>query len=561
MMNQSEGGLPSKQKKKKKEEEKEEKGEYGDDEIEVFTKSKSTAAFTNITSDDVEIRCDEAQNQSKQEKEEYGDDEIAIITTTTLKSKSIATFTNVTNDDDGKTRRDEAQNQLKQKSERMSSSSSSKQAKSQLYETLSTSSTNVWDDGIGIRERLAQQWKESGIFDVLSSSKKNSKISTNVTITTSSSTPTIINNNDNDNDTRPAKRSRTSKTTYDLTKAKKIIEVKYKENYLRGIRFSPDGTQIMTNARDNTLRLYDNNGKEQLQISEPETIYNFQYYPFQQSSMPSSCCVLTCSKAQPVHLWDTNLQYKPFVRATYRADRNGEFVYPLSARFTPDGTQVYTTSERTVRVFDVSRPGNEFEERLTCETRRSRFGQKGMLSCIAFEPYGSCYAVGSFQGSCWIYTMSGQPVCSLRIPSKNRGVTQVQFDNDGRLVFVACRRDSFVYAFDIRKSRDLLLKLRRSNTKTTNQRIGFDVRGPYVISGTGTCPSVCLFDITKSSGSKELSPICTRSGFGDVVNDVRFHPNDGSMFGVVTGQRHFCGNDDDDDVNENSRNRLEVFHF
>ena len=303
------------------------------------------------------------------------------------------------------------------------------------------------------------------------------------------------------------------------------------------------------------IRIYDEEFKERLRIKEPESIYNFQFYPFQQKSMPTSCCMLTCCKSQPVHLWDTNLDYKPFVRATYRADRDGEFVYPLSASFTPDGTQIYTTYERTIRVFDVSRPGTEFEVRSTCETRKSRFGQNGLLSCIAFEPFGNCYAVGSFRGTCWIYTMSGQPVCSLRVPSQNRGVTQVQFDDDGRLVIVACRKDSFLYVYDIRKSRDLLMKLRRSNERSTNQRIGFDIRGSHVISGTGTCSSVCLFD-TKRSG-KELSPISTRSGFCDVVSDVRFHPHDRNMFGVVTGQRHFY--DDGDDEENTCRNRLQVF--
>ena len=175
-----------------------------------------------------------------------------------------------------------------------------------------------------IKALLAQKWKDSGLFDALSSKasekKKNNKTTddddeakrneeslSNVSTTngddTLSDDKTITHSNNNNDDNTimtPEKRRRDTtepKTqqpwkkqkkideyTENLNVAKRIVDIKYEssENYLRGLRFSPDGTQIATNARDNVIRIYDEEFKERLRIKEPESIYNFQFYPFQQ---------------------------------------------------------------------------------------------------------------------------------------------------------------------------------------------------------------------------------------------------------------------------------------
>ena len=63
------------------------------------------------------------------------------------------------------------------------------------------------------------------------------------------------------------------------------------------------------------------------------------------------------------------------------------------------GRFIYAGYERAVRVFDVTRPGRAIETRPTAATRKSRDGQRGLLSCLAFSPDGSgLYAAGSFAG-------------------------------------------------------------------------------------------------------------------------------------------------------------------
>jgi WD40 repeat protein len=56
--------------------------------------------------------------------------------------------------------------------------------------------------------------------------------------------------------------------------------------------------------------------------------------------------------------------------------------------------------ERKVCVFDASRPGRECEHRPTKKTKKSKEGQHGILSCIAFNPDFSGYGLveGGVQG-------------------------------------------------------------------------------------------------------------------------------------------------------------------
>ena len=98
-----------------------------------------------------------------------------------------------------------------------------------------------------------------------------------------------------------------------------------------------------------------------------------------------------------MHLWDA-------VSGTLRASYVGfnhldEVDAANSVVFEPSGRFIYAGYERAVRVFDVTRPGRAVETRPTAATRKSRDGQRGLLSCLAFSPDGSgLYAAGSFAG-------------------------------------------------------------------------------------------------------------------------------------------------------------------
>lgn len=60
-----------------------------------------------------------------------------------------------------------------------------------------------------------------------------------------------------------------------------------------------------------------------------------------------------------------------------------------------------------IRVFDVDQPGRSFEARPTCKTRRSKVGQRGIISALAFSPDpsgGGLFAAGSYAKTICLYS-------------------------------------------------------------------------------------------------------------------------------------------------------------
>jgi len=319
-----------------------------------------------------------------------------------------------------------------------------------------------------------------------------------------------------------------------------------KNNFLRGFRFSPDGTCALTNSNDNVLRLFEVHNrvsKSTLRVREAGTVYGFDWFPRMHYSVAASCCFATTSCDTPVHLWDA---YRGYLRASYVGhDHMDNIAVALSVAFDPTGGKLFCGYNRMIRIFDVSRPGRQCEERPTCKTRKSRRGQRGLISCFAFNSEG-LYAAGSYARSTAIYSArSGEMLCELR--GQRGGVTHTQFS--GHYLFTGGRRDPFVMCWDVRNLSGLLCEFPRE--VTTNQRIGFDVRdsGRYLITGSGK--SVWLFDTTRRKTSDAVpEPIGRKAqGFRDTVNDVHFHPTL-PWWGATTGRRHYNSHDDTSDSDE-----------
>lgn len=72
-----------------------------------------------------------------------------------------------------------------------------------------------------------------------------------------------------------------------------------------------------------------------------------------------------------------------------------------------------------IRVFDVAQPGRSFEARPTCKTRKSKTGQRGIISALAFSPDtsgGGLFAAGSYAKTICLYSANrwaddGQRAC------------------------------------------------------------------------------------------------------------------------------------------------------
>ena len=119
-------------------------------------------------------------------------------------------------------------------------------------------------------------------------------------------------------------------------------------NFLKGVKFSPDGTCLLTCNEDNTLRLYEvpkqcfnfeseipsevqtaqhKSIAESMDVCAPtvissvlssnegETVYDYAWYPYMNSLDPITCFYASTSRDNPIHIWDA---YNGSMRTTFR---------------------------------------------------------------------------------------------------------------------------------------------------------------------------------------------------------------------------------------------------
>jgi WD40 repeat protein len=318
-------------------------------------------------------------------------------------------------------------------------------------------------------------------------------------------------------------------------------------NFTKGVKISPDGSCVLTNSEDNILRVFElpdqqnttpnSDWQSALQAKEGETVYDFCWYPLMNSSYPTSCCFISSSRDHPVHLWDA---FTGELRATYRAyDHLDEITSANSVVFNPAGDKIYCGFNRMVRVFDITQPGRRFSSYATSKTRKSKDGQRGIISCLAFNPdMSGMYAAGSYARTTCIYSESDSELL-LTLEGQSGGVTQVQFSPDGRYLYTGGRKDNHILCWDIRNTQNILHRFER--VVTSNQRVGFDidVSGQYLVTGSQDCRAL-VYD------TQTAECICTTQPLEDAVNGASFHPG-GAVFALSTGQRHFVLDTDENE--------------
>ncbi|XP_051900831.1 telomerase Cajal body protein 1 [Pristis pectinata] len=319
------------------------------------------------------------------------------------------------------------------------------------------------------------------------------------------------------------------------------------ENFLKGCKWAPDGSCILTNSADNMLRIFNLPSElyemrwsvlpemsPVLRMSEGDTIYDYCWYPLMSSMAPETCFLASSSRDNPIHIWDA---FYGDLRATFRPYNHlDELTSAHSLCFTPDGSQLYCGFDKMVRVFETSRPGRECEKRPTMAKKQ---GQTGIISCIAFSPEQDLYACASYSKTVGLYTRDEGTVLSI-LQGHQGGVTHVVFSPDGNLLYSGGRKDPEVLCWDLRQPGKVLFSMLRS--ATTNQRMYFDLElsGRYVISGN-TEGTVSVWDTTlPPDGGPDslLEPLLQFHTQQDCVNGVSLHPYL-PVLATTSGQRKF----------------------
>eukprot|EP00850_Spirogloea_muscicola_P007429 SM000037S13564 [mRNA] locus=s37:654336:658774:- [translate_table: standard] len=349
-------------------------------------------------------------------------------------------------------------------------------------------------------------------------------------------------------------------------------------NFLKGVKWSPDGACFLTCSEDTSLRVFDLPvdvlAREPMDTAtspeddsltaamtawEGETVYNFCWYPCMSASDPSSCVFASTCREHPVHLWDAvsgevDLPAADIERAaaghcrlqlrcTYRAyDHLDEVTAAHSLAFTPAGDKLYCGYNKIIRVFDTSIPGRDFQQHSTLT--KARDGQNGILSCLAFSPAdASTFAAGSYNRTTGIYD-SRTCEALLILHGQVGGVTQASSDSCRKLQGVMCNfqqmaitytqvdvngflscdqellhlQDPYILCWDVRQSSTVIYKMLRA-AEGTNQRIAFDIEpcGRHLATG-GQHGEVRIFDL--STGEQ----VSSFHAAPDTVNGCSFHP-------------------------------------
>ncbi|KAM4823758.1 telomerase Cajal body protein 1 isoform X1 [Urocitellus parryii] len=328
------------------------------------------------------------------------------------------------------------------------------------------------------------------------------------------------------------------------------------ENFLKGCKWAPDGSCILTNSADNILRIYNlppelyNEGEQVeytemapvLRMMEGDTIYDYCWYSLMSSTQPDTSYVASSSRENPIHIWDA---FTGELRASFRAYNHlDELTAAHSLCFSPDGSQLFCGFNRTVRVFSTSRPGRDCEVRATFAKKQ---GQSGIISCIAFSPAQPLYACGSYGRSLGLYAWDDGSHFAL-LGGHQGGITHLCFHPDGNRFFSGARKDAELLCWDLRQPGHPLWSLSRE--VTTNQRIYFDLdpSGQFLASGS-TSGAVSVWNISETGKDGSPEPVLSFLPQKDCTNGVSLHPSL-PLLATASGQRVFPEPTDSGDEGE-----------
>nr|XP_040037239.1 telomerase Cajal body protein 1 [Gasterosteus aculeatus aculeatus]XP_040037240.1 telomerase Cajal body protein 1 [Gasterosteus aculeatus aculeatus]XP_040037241.1 telomerase Cajal body protein 1 [Gasterosteus aculeatus aculeatus]XP_040037242.1 telomerase Cajal body protein 1 [Gasterosteus aculeatus aculeatus]XP_040037244.1 telomerase Cajal body protein 1 [Gasterosteus aculeatus aculeatus] len=320
------------------------------------------------------------------------------------------------------------------------------------------------------------------------------------------------------------------------------------ENYLKGCKWAPDGSCILTNSADNVLRVYNippevysydwdslPEMSPVLRMAEGDTVYDYCWYPKMSSLDADTCFLASSSRDNPVHLWDA---FYGEVRASYRPYNHlDELTAAHSLCFSPDGTQLYCGFDKTVRVFYTERPGRDCEERPTIVKKQ---GQSGIISCFGFSPCQSVYACGSYSRCAGLYSCQDGTLLALLPTRHHGGLTHLLFSPDGHYLYTGGRKDPEILCWDLREPDQVVFSLKRN--VSTNQRIYFDLdpSGRYLLSGdTDGMVSVWDTQTAPPDGNEVLlQPQLSFQAHWDCTNGISVHPFM-PLLATSSGQRQF----------------------
>ena len=264
-----------------------------------------------------------------------------------------------------------------------------------------------------------------------------------------------------------------------------------------------------------------------------DNVYDIDWYPFVNSQDPTSQCFVTSSRDKPVQLFGLN----DGLRCNYCiVNHLDELASATCVGFNLTGDKIFCGSTRMLTSFDVDVPGRSGSSIATSETKRDPMGQRGVMSCIDFNPDQSqTFAVGTYANSVAIYTESDLE-CVLELKDLSFGVSHVKWSPCGNYLWVGGRQSNKLACWDVRSSRSEVGTVLRS--LRSNQKMSFDIDPWGKFLATGSQDGELLIYDTATFELKSSSTSITTTRRVDCLNSVQFHPYSAMLF-TAAGQRTF----------------------
>ncbi|KAH9458288.1 hypothetical protein MJO29_005403 [Puccinia striiformis f. sp. tritici] len=330
----------------------------------------------------------------------------------------------------------------------------------------------------------------------------------------------------------------------------KTIRSNFPSNLLRVAKWSSDGSTVLTEAEDRTIRLFMSSDCD-TQVScddnphrssswEPtadfpmaDALLSTCWFPYSSINDPSRYCFVVAVKDHPIHLLDAS---DGRIRASYPiVDHRERMVAPHSMLFSDDGTTLFAGFDSAIEIFDVSRPGEAGERYKTIASRKCKDGQKGIITALALDPLQQgLLAAGSYSGQIALHDTKSSEIAPALVfnTTETTGVTQVKFhpQND-QVMFSVSRKSNQILCWDLRYGATTFHSFYRPGR--TNQKIQFDIDWPgaNLITGAtdGKLRFYSLADVNQPAQEFKVH--------ADTIGSASFNPTASTTVVTCAGSR------------------------
>ncbi|KAF7967197.1 hypothetical protein HWV62_35582 [Athelia sp. TMB] len=227
---------------------------------------------------------------------------------------------------------------------------------------------------------------------------------------------------------------------------------------------SPDGTLIASCSRDNTIRLWNTETRQEVRVLEGHTgsVISVAF-------SPDGAHLVSSSRDKTIRVWDVK------AGKLAGAPLEGHASGVLSVAYSPDGTHIVSGSDDgTVRVWDAEAVGFE-------AAGAALQGPSDAFLSMAYSPDGASIVSGSREGKIQMWDGNTGQLRPIPISGHRKDVNAVAFSPDGTRI-VSGSDDRSVQVWDVLTGKTVGAPLQGHSDVVLS--VGYSPDGSHIVSGS-----------------------------------------------------------------------------